>query len=577
MPVHNVEIAEIFNRYADLLEVQGANQYRVRAYRNAARTIANLPQSVSDMVKQGKDLDEIPGIGKDLAGKVAEIVRTGKLPALEELAREFPAGLVQIMKVAGLGPKKAGALYQELGITGLPELKKAAEGQKIRQLSGFGARTEEAILAELARKVKEGGEKERLKLSVVEELARPLLDYLRKVKGVKEVEAAGSYRRGLETVGDLDILVIHEEGSNVMERFADYEDVEQVVARGKTRSTVILRFGLQVDLRAVPEESYGAALHYFTGSKAHNVAIRQMGVKRKLKINEYGVFRGEKRIAGRTEEEVYARVNLPFIPPELRENRGEIEAAQQGKLPRLVTLDDLRGDLHCHTSATEGRASLEEMVEAARKRGYRYLAITDHSKRLSMTHGLDEKRLEEQMAEIDRLNERLDDFLVLKGIEVDILEDGSLDLSDDVLGKTNIAVCSIHHKLNLSQKKQTERLIRAISDRPFFIILGHLTGRLIGEREPYEVDMEQLMKAAREQGCVLELNAQPERLDITDAHCKMARDMGVMVAISSDAHSVNDLDFLRYGVIQARRGWLEAGDVLNARDTQGLLKIIQKK
>jgi DNA polymerase (family 10) len=327
LPIHNAEIAETFSQYADLLEVQGANEYRVRAYRNAARSISNLPRSASELLKQGKDLDELPGIGKDLAGKIAEIVKTGKLSPLEKLKQELPPGLIQLMKLAGLGPKRAAMLYHRLGISSAAELKQAAEAQKIRELPGFASKTEEAILAELGRKGREPGEKERLKLSVVHELASPLLDYLRKIKGVRQVEAAGSYRRGMETVGDLDILVTHEEGSDVMERFVNYEDVERVIARGKTKSSVVLRFGLQVDLRGVPEESYGAALHYFTGSKAHNVAVRLMGVKRKLKINEYGVFRGDERIAGRTEKEVYDRVDLPCIEPELRENRGEIEAA----------------------------------------------------------------------------------------------------------------------------------------------------------------------------------------------------------------------------------------------------------
>jgi len=575
LPIHNAEIAEIFNQYADLLEVQGANQYRVRAYRNAARSIANLPQSASELLKQGKDLDELPGIGKDLAGKVAEIIKTGKLSPLEELKQELPGGLVQIMKLEGLGPKRAAVLYQKLGITSAAELKKAAEEQKIRELPGFAARTEEAILAELGRKGKEAEGKERLKLSVVEELASPLLDYLRKVKGVKQVEAAGSYRRGMETVGDLDILATHTEGSDIMERFVNYEDVERVIAKGKTKSTVVLRFGLQVDLRGVPEESYGSALHYFTGSKAHNVAIRQMGVKRKLKINEYGVFRGEKRIAGRTEGEVYKQVGLPYIEPELRENRGEIQAAQENKLPKLVTLEDIRGDLHAHTKATEGKASLEQMAEAAREKGYQYLAITDHSKHLSMTHGLDEKRLAEQMEEIDRLNEKLNDFLVLKGIEVDVMEDGSLDLPDDVLEKLDLVIFAVHSHFDLPADEQTERIIRAM-DNPNCTILAHPTARQIGKRPGYDVDMGRLMDAALERGCSLELNAQPDRLDLDDVYCKMAKDRGLKVAISTDAHDTEELKFIRFGVYQARRGWLELEDVLNTRSWSDLKELIKR-
>jgi DNA polymerase (family 10) len=488
----------------------------------------------------------------------------------------LPAGLIDITRVAGLGPKRAGALYHELHISSTEELEKAAREGKIRDLPGFAAKIEQAILADIQRKGGAQAEK-RLKLSVAQQLTLPLLEYLRKVKGVKQVEAAGSYRRGRETVGDMDILVTHSKGSDVMERFVNYEDVERVISRGNTRSTVILRFGFQVDVRAVPEESYGAALHYFTGSKAHNVAIRKMGVKKGLKINEYGVFRGEKRIAGKTEEEVYKQVGLPYIEPELRENRGEIEAARKGKLPNLVKLDDIRGDLHAHTKATEGRASLEEMANAAREKGYDYLAITDHSKHLSITHGLDEKRLADQIEEIDRLNKKWSNFVLLKGIEVDIMEDGSLDLEDEILKKLDIVICSVHHRFNLPQDKQTERIIKAITSSPAFTILGHPTGRLLGEREPYDVDMGKVMKAAKDCGCAIELNAQPERLDLTDIQCKVARNTGVMVAVSTDAHSVNDLGFMKYGVLQARRGWLEAADVLNTRSWSALKKLLRGK
>ncbi len=574
MPVHNAEIADIFSRYADLLEIDGANQYRVRAYRTAARNITNLSRSIADMVRQEEDLSGLPGIGRDLAGKLAGMVRTGGFAQFEELEKKLPAGLIDIIRVAGLGPKRAGVLYRELGISDIPALEEAARAGKVRELPGFAAKMEQAILADIRRKGGAQAEK-RLKISVAREIARPLLDYLKKAKGVKKVAAAGSYRRGMETVGDLDILVTHGRGSDVMGRFVSYEDVERVISEGDTRSSVVLRFGLQVDLRAVSEESYGAALHYFTGAKAHNVEIRKMGVKKGLKINEYGVFRGERRIAGKTEAEVYKQVGLPYIEPELRENRGEIEAAQEGKLPALVEPEDIRGDLHTHTSATEGHASLEEMANAAREKGYEYLAITDHSKHLSMTHGLDEKRLRAQMEEIDRLNEKLSGFVVLKGIEVDIMEDGSLDLSDDVLRGLDLLVCSVHYKFNLPRERQTERIIRAIRNSPVFTILAHPTGRLIGEREPYEVDMEKVTRAARECGCALEVNAQPERLDINDIHGKMARDMGVMVAISTDAHGVNDFNFMDYGVLQARRGWLEAGDVLNTRNRAELKALLR--
>ena len=573
MPVHNSDIAEIFNTMADLLDIEGANQFRVRAYRNAARTIGGFSQSAADMVERGEDLTALPDIGKDLAGKIKEIVETGDLGALQKLERRTPSELSSLMKIAGLGPKRVKVLYQELGITTLEGLKKAAESGKIRELEGFGEKTEEAIIEEIEHK---GAEKGRIKLIIAEQIADPLVHYLQAVEGVKEVVVAGSYRRRKETVGDLDILVTCKKGSEVMERFVNYEDVKKVISEGKTRSTVQLRTGLQIDVRVVPQVSYGAALHYFTGSQAHNIAVRKMGVREKLKINEYGVFRGEDRVAGKSEQEVYEQVDLPYIEPELRENWGEIEAAQQDKLPSLVTLKDIRGDLHTHTKETDGHHTLEEMAAAARDRGYVYLAITDHSRRLTMVHGLNPKRLSKQIEAIDRLNEKMDDIFVLKAIEVDILEDGSLDLPDEILKELDLTVCSVHYKFNLSRKKQTERIMRAMAN-PYFHILAHPSGRLINEREPYEVDIERLMEAAKERGCILELNAHPDRLDLTDRDCKMAKEMGVKVAISTDAHRTTDLDFMRFGVDQARRGWLEPDDVINTHSRTQLMKLLQKK
>jgi len=390
------------------------------------------------------------------------------------------------------------------------------------------------------------------------------------------VEIAGSYRRKRETVGDIDILAACKPRSPIMQYFVNYEDVADVLSQGRKRSTVILRNGLQVDLRVVPEESYGSALHYFTGSKAHNIAVRTIGVKKGLKINEYGVFRGRRRIAGRTEEEVFAQVGLPFIEPELREGRGEIEAARQGRLPNLVKLSDIRGDLHAHSTASDGHATITEMAKAARARGYQYLSINDHSQRVRIAHGLDPKRLARQLAEIDRLNGSTKEFLVLKSTEVDILEDGSLDLPDNMLHRLDLTVCAVHSKFGLSRERQTERIIRAM-DNPCFDILGHPTGRLINERPPYEVDMERLLLAARERGCYLEVNAQPDRLDLTDLHCRMAKDLGVKVAISTDAHSTTDLDLVRFGLDQARRGWLEADDVLNTRTWPALKRLLRRR
>ncbi|MGD9042018.1 MAG: DNA polymerase/3'-5' exonuclease PolX, partial [Desulfobacteraceae bacterium] len=543
MPVHNADIADIFNRVADFLEIQGANPFRVRAYRNAARTVGGMSKSVADMAGNGKALSDLPGIGKDLAGKIREIVETGKLSQLEELEEALPSELHAVLKIPGLGAKKVKVLYDELNIGSVDDLKKAAEKKKIRELPGFGKKTEEHILEEVERKT---GDEERLRIALAEPVSISLLDYLKKAKGIKEITVAGSFRRGQETVGDLDILVTCKKGKNekIMYRFVDYEDVDQVVSHGETRSSVVLDSGLQVDLRVVPQVSYGAALHYFTGSKAHNIAVRKLGVKKGLKINEYGVFKDKKRVAGRTEKEIYKQVDLPYIEPELREDRGEIEAAGKNKLPELLALDDIRGDLHSHTKDTDGRFSAQEMAEAAKEKGYAYLGISNHSQRLTVTKGLDKKRLAKQIKEIDRLNEKMKGFIILKSIEVDILEDGSLDLPNSILKELDFVVCSVHSRFRLSREKQTERLIRAM-DSPYCHILGHPTGRLINEREPYDLDMEKVMEAARERQCFMELNAQPERLDLNDVHCKIAKEMGVKVAISTDAHSIDDLDHMR--------------------------------
>ncbi len=576
MPMHNAEIASLLGEYADLLEIKGANEYRIRAYRTAARNISNFPRDIADMVSGKEDLSRLPGLGKDLAAKLTAIVRSGRFSQLEQLKQELPAELLDISRLAGLGPKRTGALYQNLGVTNLWQLKEAAEEQKVRMLPGFAARTEQKILEEISRVSEDVGQKKRYKLAVLEGLAESLLSHLRHVDGVRKVDAAGSYRRRKETVGDLDILAAHEEGSQLMKRFVEHEDVDRVIAEGGTRSTVVLRFGVQVDLRAVAEENYGAALHYFTGSQSHNIAIRKLAAGKGLKINEYGVFQGERRIAGETEAEVYAQVDLPYIEPELRENSGEIDAARKGTLPELITLEEIRGDLHSHTKATDGRATLEEMAEAARARGYEYLAITEHTKHVTVARGFDARRLHAQIREIDRLNEKLGGIVLLKGAEVDILEDGSLDLPDDILKELDVVVCAVHYKLRLAADKQIERIIRAI-DNPYFTILAHPTGRMIGRREPSELDLERLIKAARETGCVLELNAQPERLDLTDVHARMAKEMGVPIAICTDAHSVNDLNLMRFGLSQARRGWLERDDVLNTRTLKELKQLPRRK
>jgi DNA polymerase (family 10) len=572
MAVHNREIVALLTEMANYLEISGDNPFRIRAYREAARTLDDLSQSLAQMVADGEDLSAIPGVGKNIAEKIHEIVETGHLPQLEKLKKKIPIQLDELLTLPGLGPKRIKVLYEKLNIKNRDDLAAAARTGAIHALDGFGEKTEQSILAELE---KQRDVDHRFQRTEVEEIVDELVDYLAEVEGVNRVTIAGSYRRCRETIGDLDILVTCSEDSPVMDYFVEYEDVEKVISHGTTRSSVWLRTELQVDLRVVEESSYGAALQYFTGSKAHNIALRKIAVAKKLKINEYGVFRGEKPLKTPNEEDVYRQVGLPYIEPELREGRGEIEAAKTGNLPMLITVDDIRGDLHSHTTTSDGYETLAEMALAAKRRGYNYLAITEHSKRLTIANGLDEKRLRRQINAIDKLNEQFRGFRVLKGIECDILADGSLDLDDSVLAELDLVVGSLHSKFNLSSEKQTERILRAM-DNPHFNILGHPTGRMIGHRPPYELDMERVMKGAVERGCFLELNSQPDRLDLNDVHCRQAKELGLKVVISTDSHSACSMDYIRYGVAQARRGWLEPDDVVNTRTWRDLKKLLKR-
>jgi DNA polymerase (family 10) len=573
MPIRNTDIAESFSHLADLLEIKGENAFRVRAYRNASRTVQGLSRQASELIDEGEDLSRLPGIGKDLAGKIATIAQTGELPALKELHQEFSPEMSRIMGIAGLGGKRTAAIFKHLGVSSLDELEDAARKGKIRTLEGFGEKTEKAILEGVAQ-VRKGSE--RTLLSRAEEMVAPLMEYLREEKGITALDVAGSYRRRRETVGDLDILAICSSPRKAMNRFVDYEDVAKVVSKGDTRSTVILRSGMQIDLRVLSPESYGAALHYFTGSKAHNIAVRGLGRERGLKISEYGVFKGDKRVGGKRETEVFESVGLSYIPPELRENRGEIEAVREGNLPRLVELEDIRGDLHVHSTYTDGKRSIEEMARAAKKKGYRYVGITDHSRAVRVAGGLDAAGLAEQIEEIDAVNKKLSGITVLKGTEVDILEDGSLDLPDAILKKLDYTVCSIHSKFNLSVGKQTERVLKAMRN-PVFTILAHPTGRMLGQRQPFEIDLRPVFEEAAKLGCMVEINAQPERLDLNDVHGRAAMEAGCPVAISTDAHNDSGLEFMRYGVWQARRAWLEKKHVANTRSLGELRKLFKRK
>ncbi len=572
MAITNADIAAIFEKTADLLEIKGENPFKVRAYRNAARTLENIGKSLVDLVNEGYDLTKLPGIGHDLSEYIKEIIKTGKLSKLEELEKEIPAHLVEMLAVEGLGPKRIKTLYERLQVESMEDLRRAAQSGEILKIPGFGPTLVEKILKGIRLAKKTG---ERFRYDIAKNYAEDLAAYLKQIKGIIHIDVAGSYRRKKETVGDLDILAIAKNWDDVTNHFVKYEGIKEIVSKGPTRSTVILKSNIQVDLRSVPNESYGAALHYFTGSKAHNIAIRTMGVKLGLKINEYGIFKGAKRVGGEKEEDVFKSVGLPYIEPELRENRGEIEAAKAGKLPKLVKLEDIVGDLHVHTKYTDGKNSIEEMAMAAKERGYEYIAITDHSKRVTVAKGLDEKRLLEQIEEIERINEKLKGITILKGIEVDILEDGSLDLSDDVLKELDIVVGAVHSKFKLSQKKQTLRILKAM-DNPYFNILAHPTGRLIGEREGYDIDIEKVLIHAKENRCYLEINAEPLRLDLNDINAKLAKEMGVKMAISTDAHNIFTLRFMEYGVNQARRGWCEKEDILNTYSLKDLKKILKR-
>jgi DNA polymerase (family X) len=575
MPVHNSDIADIFNEVADLLDIEGANEFRVRSYREAAQSIENLSSNIADLVDENKDLTELHGIGESIADKIEEIVETGGLKQLEEIKKRVPEDLIQLLNLSGLGPERVKDLYQKLDITSLDDLKKATEKQTIRELEGFGEKTENKIKKELERVG--GKEERRTKLIKAEEYAEPLINYLDEMKEIKKIIIAGSYRRRKETVGDIDILVICSDSGPVMDRFVEYDDVEDVISKGDTKSSIRLKTGLQVDLRVVKEKSYGSALLYFTGSKSHNIELRERAIERGFKINEYGVFPKEKEeaVAGKTEEEVYDIIDLEWVPPELRENRGEIEASEKGNLPKLISLDDLKGDLHCHTTYTDGVDSIEEMARAAKDFGHQYLAITDHSKRVTVAEGLDSDALSRQIEEIDEINEKLDDFTILKGVEVDILEDGSLDLPDDILKKLDIRVCSIHYKLGLSSEKQTRRILKAM-ENPYFNIWGHPTDREIHKREPIELNMDKIMSEASDRNVFMEINSSPRRLDLNDIHAKMAKERGIKISISTDSHTRDNLKNIRYGVYQARRGWLEADDIINTKSADDIIKMMKK-
>jgi len=569
--MQNVEIARLFEELADLLELDGANPFRVRAYRNASRTLEALSADVATIVgRDPGELQQLEGIGKDLADKIVVIVRTGALPQLEELKTKLPPGVVQMLRIPGLGPKKVAALFKELGLETLDSLKQAAEQGRIAELKGFGKKTEQSILEGLALATEAS---QRVFLADAKAEADAIVADLQKLGSITQATVAGSCRRRKETVGDLDVLVTSIDYNAAMDRLAANPLVVKVLARGDTKQRVRLKSGLELDLRVVPDESFGAASQYFTGSKEHNIVIRRRAQERGLKLNEYGLFRGDELVASRTEEEVYAAVDLPWIPPELRENRGEIELAEQGNLPKLIELGDIRGDLHMHTTATDGMNSIREMAEAAKARGLKYIAITDHSKRVTMANGLDAERLRAHWKAIDQVRGEVSGIEILKGIECDILEDATLDLSDDVLAEADWVLAVLHYGLKQPREQIDKRLLNAIRN-PHVDAIGHLTGRLVNQRPGADVTFENVLKAAADHGTWLEINAHPSRLDLDDIHAAAAKDRGIPIVINTDAHSTAGFDVMQYGIFQARRAGLEANDVANTRtfrDFQELL------
>jgi len=562
--MRNRELADIFSEIADLMEILGEDAFRVSSYRRSARIIGEQGEDVADLLASGK-LAELPGIGSGTIERVRQFIETGKIPIHEELLAKVPPGLLELLRIPGLGPKTAALVWRRLGVTSVDELSDALEAGKVAELPGMGEKKAEKIRQGIRFLAAAGG---RTPLGVARPAALDLAERLKNLPGVARVEIAGSLRRWCETIGDIDLLVQAAEGEAVLKAFTEFPRVREVIGAGETKASVRIEGGLQVDVRVVPKASFGAAWQYFTGSKAHNVRLRELAVRKKWRLNEYGLFAGETPLAGEDEEGIYRALGLPWVPPELREDRGEIEHADA--LPKLIELKDIRGDLHMHTTATDGRLSIDEMVEACLRRGYQYLCITEHSRSSRIAGGLDARALARHVKKVRRAAETYaESILVLAGAEVDILADGGLDYDDAVLADLDLVLAAPHAGLSQSASQFTERLLRAM-DNPHVRILAHPTGRLIGERPPAELDMARLVRHAAKTGTVLELNAAWQRLDLKDVHLRQAKEAGVLVAISTDAHDDEQLDYMTYGVYTARRGWLTAADVVNTRTARAL-------
>lgn len=557
----NAEVARVLEHLAVMLELDGANVFRVRAYREGARVIGSSGESVEALAAGEGELEKLPGIGKDLAGKIRDLVATGTTELYVDLQKKYPVSVVELTELQGLGPKRVKTLFEELKIRDRAQLEAAAKAGKLRDLPGFGEKVEQNVLKALATAEQWAG---RMLLAGAWPLAHEIAERVARVKGVKQVELAGSFRRRKETIGDLDVLVTGGRADDVMDAFTKHASVAEVLGRGDTKSSVRLKTGLQVDLRHVPEASFGAALMYFTGSKQHNIELRKLAIEKGWSLNEYGLTKGEKVVASRTEEDIYRALGLAWIPPELRESHGEIDQAREGTLPELIELADLRADLHMHTTRSDGRESIDAMVEAAKSRGHQYVAITEHSKALAMANGFDAARVRKSVKEIAEARERHPGFPILHGLEVDILGDGELDLDDETLALLDWVIVSLHSKFDMAPKAATERVVRALRN-PHVHAFGHPTGRLIGSREPVPFDVETMVETAVENGVWLEINASPDRLDLSDDHARLAKARGAKFVIDTDAHAIPHLDNLRFGVFQARRAGLTKDDVMNTR------------
>jgi DNA polymerase (family 10) len=570
--VKNKELADLFAKMADMLEFKDENPFKISAYRKASRVLGDLTQDIKD-IAESRELKKVPGIGEGMAQKIEEYLKTGKISKYEEVKKGVPDELIAMMEIPGMGPKTLAMIHQERKINNLSDLEKAIENGSLIDLPGMGGKKVENMKRgiELLK-----ASKGRMNLGVALPLAKRVVKALREQTGSKKIEWAGSLRRMRENIGDIDILATGPDQQKMIHAFTHLPEVKEVLASGETKGSVIVEGRVQIDIRVVDEDSYGAALQYFTGSKGHNIHLRGIAKAKGIKINEYGVFKGEKKIGGKEEKDVYQALGMDWIEPELREDRGEIEAAQKKRLPKLVEEPEIKGDLHVHSKWSDGTSSIEEIAKAAQMRGYQYIALCDHSKSLRIAHGLDETRALKQIEEIDRINEKLRGFQILKGTEVDILTDGKIDHPDKILERLDYVVAAVHSGFKQEKEKMTKRIVRAL-ENPLVHCLAHPTGRLLGARAPYEVDIDEVMEAAKRNGKALEINATLERLDLDDIHCRKAKEMGIKLAIGTDSHHLDQLWMISLGVGVARRGWLETPDLLNTLPFKEILKWCRRR